>query len=462
MSRVLRLCTYETLLTTVLFLAIVLTCGLMPMQTDTWWQLRAGKDMWLSRQVLLTDVYSHTAYGSFWPNHEWLAEVIFYGVYRVGGFPLLTLFAAALIAGGWALTWRLTQGPVRQAFFWTALALVSSAGWWEPRPHAFSLLFIPATVFLLVRDRPWWLPLVFLVWANCHGGVLLGFVLLGAGLGVQTFMAPRLWRRSLLVVLACAVAVTVTPLGFAFWTEIPKSLARINQYTLDEWKRPGLTELPLLPFWLIAITFCAALVRNRGRLRQASPGDATLYACALVLLPGAVSAVRNVGPFLMIAVPALTSLMEARRAKPEVIEKERPALNLVVMAAGAMSVAFTLAWAYRNEIPRLRWHPVPLPALAALQQCPDNLYNRYDEGGPLLWFAPDRKVFLDGRQDPYPADLVLEHIRIETGQAAHDDVFSRYRIRCAYLPVVSPVGSRLSAAGWKTLYRGSGWLVLTE
>ena len=257
MSRVLRFCTYEALLTTVLFLAIVLTCGLTPMQTDTWWQLRAGQDMWMSRQVLLTDLYSHTAYGSFWPNHEWLAEVIFYAIYRVGGFALLTLFAAALIAGGWALTWRLTQGPVRQAFFWTALALVSSAGWWEPRPHAFSLLFIPATVFLLVRDRPWWLPLVFLVWANCHGGVLLGFVLLGAGLGVQTLMAPRLWRRSVLIVLACAVAVTVTPLGFSFWTEIPKSLARINQYTLDEWKRPGLTEVLMLPFWIIATDLCS-------------------------------------------------------------------------------------------------------------------------------------------------------------------------------------------------------------
>ena len=75
-------------------------------------------------------------------------------------------------------------------------------------------------------------------------------------------------------------------------------------------------------------------------------------------------------------------------------------LNLALIAITTATVAATLTWAYRNRIDRLRWAPVPAGALAAFEQCPDNLYNRYDEGGPLLWFAPGRKVFLDGRQDP--------------------------------------------------------------
>ena len=225
MSRILRLATYDALVTSLLFLGIILTCGLTPMQTDTWWQLRAGHDMWVSKRVLLADTYSHTAYGSFWPNHEWMAEIIFYVLYRIGGFALLTLFAGALIAGGWAATWRLASGQAERKFVWVGLALVASAGWWEPRPHAFSILFIPLMVLLLVRDRPWWIPLVFLVWANVHGGVLLGLVLLGVGLAAQTMVEPYRWRRSILVLLASALAMTATPLGFFFWTEIPQSLA---------------------------------------------------------------------------------------------------------------------------------------------------------------------------------------------------------------------------------------------
>ncbi len=43
-------------------------------------------------------------------------------------------------------------------------------------------------------------------------------------------------------------------------------------------------------------------------------------------------------------------------------------------------------------IPHLRWTPLPAQSLFALQRCPDNLYNRYDEGGYLIWFAPDHRV----------------------------------------------------------------------
>lgn len=443
-----------------MFFAIVLACGLTPMQTDTWWQLRAGRDMWRSRSVLLTDIYSHTAYGSFWPNHEWLAEVVFYALFKVGGLPLLTLFATGLIAGGWVLSWRLAKGPVRERFTWVTLALLPSSLWWEPRPHAFSLLFIVTTVVLLARRRPWWLPLVFVLWANCHGGVLLGFVLLGAGLGVQTLLAPRTWPQAALVFLACMVAATATPLGLSFWSEIPKSLARIHLYPLDEWRPPQVTDVRMLPFWTIAGAFCYGLIRNRHRLRRLAPDEATVYACAVALLPMALSAIRNVGPFLMIAAPALTSLIRIHRQSDGAVQVERPLLNAAVMTTAALAVALTLAWAYVNRIPKLRWAPVPPGALAALPQCPDNLYNRYDEGGYLLWFSPERKVFMDGRQDPFPPALVLEHIRMETGSGDFRDVFSRHNIHCAYLPTTSPTAARLTTAGWTTLYRDADWVVL--
>jgi hypothetical protein len=129
---------------------------------------------------------------------------------------------------------------------------------------------------------------------------------------------------------------------------------------------------------------------------------------------------------------------------------------------GVIAVTSTLAWAYRNEIPRLRWSPIPAPALAALHLCPDNLYNRYDEGGSLLWFLPDRKVFLDGRQDPFSPELVLEHIGMETHGGDHRGVFARHNIRCAYLPAQSPTVTRLDDAGWSSLYRGAGWVVLAD
>jgi hypothetical protein len=455
--------TFDRLLTALLFLALVVAAALTPIQNDTWWQLRAGHDMWSARRVLLTDTYSHTAYGAFWPNHEWLAEVIYYACYRVGGLALVTLAATASITAAWWISWRFTTGSTPARFALMAIALVPASMHWEPRPHAFSFLFLMTTLALLVTNRYMWLPVVFAVWANCHGGVLTGFLVLLVGLAVAVWKEPAGWRRRALAFAACAVAATMTPLGLSMWTELPKSLARIRLYPLDEWRRATLFEPRLAPFWIIAALLCIGSLRRwrSGHRRETAPltmSALTLSACALALLPLAISAVRNVGLFLLVAVPAVTVLWQDRlqfaRAR-----RERPRLNLTIVSAAAGASALAIAWAYAAEIPRLRWTPLPPAAIAALQQCPGNLYNRYDEGGYLIWFAPEHRVFLDGRQDPYEPALILDQLRIET-TGAYADTFARYQIRCAFLPTSSPVATRLVREVWNPLYRDANWLVL--
>jgi hypothetical protein len=461
-----RGCTYDRLLPALLFIALFVAAALMPIQHDTWWQLRAGHDMWATRRVLLIDTYSHTAYGAFWPNHEWLAEVFYYACYRVGGLALVTLFAATLIAIAWSITWRLTTGSLRLRFALTALALVPASLHWEPRPHAFSFLFLMLTVYLIVRERYAWLPLVFLIWANCHGGVLTGFLVLTTGLSVQMLWSRDGWLRRSTTLAACAIAGTATPLGLALWSELPKSLARIRMYPLNEWQPATFTDPRLAPFWLIAALLCVCVVRRLIHARAEkwskpqSMSAVTMTACALVLLPLAISAVRNVGLFLMIAVPAITALAPADAASPA-SRRERTWLNLTIISAATAASIAAIVYAYVMQIDHLRWTPLPAGSLRALARCPGNLYNRYDEGGYLIWFAPEKPVFLDGRQDPYEPRLILEQIRIEsTGDYA--GAFSQYHIGCAYLPTSSPVAARLATAGWRSLYRDPNWVVLAR
>ncbi|HWF84739.1 MAG TPA: hypothetical protein VG222_07840 [Vicinamibacterales bacterium] len=456
------ICTYEGLLATLTLLIVTLGCALSPMQSDTWWQLRAGKDMWTSHLFLLKDLYSYTAYGAFWPNHEWLSEVIFYAIYVAGGPAGVTLFSTALIAGGWLIAWQLTKGPAFEKVLWVALALLPASFEWEPRPLAFSLLFLMASVFFLAREKYWPLPGLFVLWANCHGGVLLGFGVLFAGLSIQTVIAPQKWRKAILVLSGCLIATAVTPLGTSFLGEMAGSISRIHLYPLDEWRRTPIADVRVLPFWIIAIALCTTPYFVRHKLERVTVGDATLYTCALSLLPMAVLAIRNMGPFVMVAVPALTSAFQLRRDSLQSTRFERPLLNGAIMGSAALTVVAIVIWAYREEIPRLKWQPIAPAAIAAIERCPGNLYNRYDEGGYLIWFAPERKVFVDGRQDPYPSDFVLEHIRIETGKGDYHDVFARFAIHCAYLPVTSPTASGLARDGWKALYRDSSWVVLSE
>jgi hypothetical protein len=69
---------------------------------------------------------------------------------------------------------------------------------------------------------------------------------------------------------------------------------------------------------------------------------------------------------------------------------------------------------------------------------------------------------MDGRQDPFPPALVLEHIEMEHGRLDYGDVFKRHGIRCAYLPTLSPTAGRLTENGWATLYKDEDWMVLRD
>ena len=79
--------TFQRFATVLLFLAIATAACLMPAQSDTFWQLRAGQEMAASGNVMLHDAFTYSVRGGFWPNHEWLSEVLFYGLWRVGGMP---------------------------------------------------------------------------------------------------------------------------------------------------------------------------------------------------------------------------------------------------------------------------------------------------------------------------------------------------------------------------------------
>jgi hypothetical protein len=439
-----------------LFVALACAACLMPAQSDTWWQLRAGEDIWQSGRIALTDQFSHTVAGRRWPNHEWLSQAIFYGVWRLGGMALLTALCGAAVLGAWAVIAQMTRGPMLLRVFLVGAGAMCSAPAWSLRPQTFTLALLAITLWIVVRDRfLWLLPPLFLIWANLHGGVVLGGLVVFAGFvarAIHTRAVP--WSFGAIGVL-CLAATAITPLGVTLWTEVPQSLARLHAYGVLEWRAPQLTMVADLPFWLFAAASIGLAIRNRRRL--ASLPALTLVSATILLLCVALRTARNIPPFLLCAVPTIAMLLDAREPTPSHRRWiHAPALGLV----SAFVALFVFA-AWTQPLPRLRWHPVTTSLARAVDGCHGPLYNRYDEGGYLIWFMKDRKVFLDSRQDPYPSQLVLEHIELErTGDYA--PLFSRYRIACALTPSGSPLAQRLQHDGWRANEAGDGWTVYSR
>src|SRR3954465_579840 len=94
---------FNRMIVGLLFGSIFLTACLMPAQSDTYWHLRAGQEIWSAHHVPFVEHWSHTARGSFWPNHEWLWQALSFGLWFAGGMPLLTAAGAAVVTAAFAL-----------------------------------------------------------------------------------------------------------------------------------------------------------------------------------------------------------------------------------------------------------------------------------------------------------------------------------------------------------------------
>ena len=153
--------------------AAALAC-LTPPQSDTFFHLRVGESIWLSTSIPVTDMFSDTFRGRPWLNHEWLSQLLFYGLHAIGGPLLLVLACGTCAFVALSISWRLMRGAFEVRLALLVGLLVLTTPEWAPRPQALSLALLMLTALLVIRDRILILPVLMVVWANAHAVVLLG------------------------------------------------------------------------------------------------------------------------------------------------------------------------------------------------------------------------------------------------------------------------------------------------
>jgi hypothetical protein len=447
------------------FVGIAVLACLSPAQSDTFWALRAGEDIWRHGRVPLVDTYSYTAAGRPWPDHEWLWQALAYALYRAGGFPLLTAGVAAAVTGAYAIAYRLMAGPWLLRIVLLLAALTLGTNVWSLRPQVASLLLLALLLSLLVRGRLALIPPLFALWANLHGGVVLGgLVMVAATITAAIYDRRRLPALALVTALGGA-ATLLTPLGVGLWTFIAHWMVAARQTGVSEWDPVTPFTKEGIVFWILAAGLIAIAIKRWRRL-ETWP-DRLLAITALVLLAAAARAIRNVSPFLLVGAAAASRLLfpassrtpgPAGAGAPARDRPRRPRHLVVLAAASAVAVAAIAAcWSAPRAM--LGWRPITPSAVAAIESCPGPLWNSYDVGGVLVWFVRDRPVFIDGRHDPYPPELIVEDGAVERG-ADYRPLFRRYAVRCAALATNAILADNLRKDGWRPRFSDAEWTVL--
>ena len=451
---------FDVFATRVVYLVVLGLGSVSTTQIDLWWLLRAGQDIWHTGRVSLVERYSHTAAGRYWPNHEWLWEATAYALHHVGGMPLLCAWTGATVATTVWLMRRVTraEGYVVPLVLAATIPLMSVS--WTIRPQVTSMLLFALTMLLLARERYRWIPLVFLLWANLHaqvvmGGLLLAVALVAALVDQLRSRSPesrQRIRRLAVTTAASGTATLFTPLGPRLWEYVLSANGRPGQAQIAEWATAFDSRVGAAIVWPVLALTAVLVVRRRPRIARWE--DRVPFLASLAMAPLAVLAIRNI-PFLVVAaVPLLMTLLEFRTRRPiGTVAHWRAGLA----GFGAVTAAVVvLAWIAAP--PRLAWHPVS-PALAsALRGCPGPLYNNYDDGAALIWWVPDVKVFVDNRQDPYPAPVIDASMGLTAER--YQQTFADFGVRCALLPSGSLLVDALHRDGWTDSYEDATSVLL--
>jgi hypothetical protein len=461
-----------------------------PVDSDMWWHLKAGEATVISGHPILVDTFSFTRGGESWINHSWLSEAGMFLLFRYGGFVALGAALALLATFSMGLVYFQSSGsPILKAFllvFGSAVAAVV----WSPRPQLVSLvmLAVASTLLYLYKwkkiDHLKWLPLVFCLWGNLHGGYALGFLLIGAMLvgevgntliGNQSTYCLH-WRQIRQVIMwsgISALALLLNPNGLDI-LKIPFQTVEVSvlQQLIQEWASPDFHELFQQPFlWLLfAILAAAGLSRRRIDLTD-------LVSVVLFGYLGLVAR-RNFGPFAIVAVPVLSRnlvaalhpadgevALEYGELKIDAVSgsRRRPRwqrrLNLGIV--GLLTIAACLKLGFVTYLPTVEAAVLSSQPEGAISWLEVNapggrILNEYNWGGYLEWRLPAYKVYVDGRTDLFGDSILSQWLTdMQAGDGWKEDI-QRWKIDYILIDPQRPLAQAAVQNGWKVLYKDAG------
>ncbi len=178
------------------------------------------------------EVFTAAAGARPWVDQQWLAELVDYEAWRIGGYGVLGLFNGLVIGGAYAtlaaLIWRRGASVVITVGCATlALLIATPALFIRAQDLALPLFALLLALCLTDAEHPrprrrivLVVPLLVL-WANLHGSVLLGAALAFAYLAYRGVgLAIRGERRPAIAVGGLAVLAALTPLATPYGLHI--------------------------------------------------------------------------------------------------------------------------------------------------------------------------------------------------------------------------------------------------
>jgi len=437
---------------------------------DLGWHLAAGDLIREKGQIPFQDPWSFTLGSKQWYNLSWLWDVMASLVFQYATFSGLILLTAACgaVIVGYLTSICLSSGASAIAvcisvFFacvlYPAFATAPNI-YLAASPNTATMLF--SVIFYgecLRRTRRFLLPMMMVLWANLHGGFLLGFLIIGVFGGVA--LLRRDWVNFKVLSFAgagCFVATLANPLGWRIYEGVATTLGHFVQAYITEWMPyfENITMPGSTPGIVYVLMFVALELHYRNS--RPIPLESRLMSWLFLIL-GLYQFRYMSFFFLFSTVPLALHIDRLLPKRLNQVEVRKSLLAAGIVGLCALPLTFMRiepAFAFPDMLSEQDARYLQRHFSHA------RLLNHWNVGGLLIYRTQGTvPVFIDGRAaTAYPDSLLHDYFKLvewKIDESAWDAVLEKYQID-AVLWVKAHDGLRqflVDKRGWKEEYAGS-------
>jgi len=494
-----------------------------PTDPDLSWHLKTGQLILEKLSIPKIDWYSHTMSNFAWVDHEWLSEILLYKGYQIFGFLGLAIaFSLIAISVFFFLIPRVAgkNTALEIKVLAGSLAVITSTFFLGIRPQVFTLLGLTLVLLVLTKLKEnqnsktlIFLPLIFLLWVNMHGGFAIGIGVLVLYLIVEGLKIRHLtsniqhltsniqsketqwvkksetltkkgWSRLSKFSIISVLVTLVNPYGPRIFIELKRTFTdSYGPQIIQEWLSPnfkGLCGILLAIYFIILVEI---MILRKGKIDL---GQFTFFILFLIL---ALQSVRHVPLFVIVTLPYLIKSLGGK-AQPQLDSKHltgqgfflsifrtKSLLIMLVILVGFFGVKYRHlvlepVKAGLSEEKLAEQGDYPFQALNWLKENPQegNVFNNYGWGGYLILHLPETKTFIDGRMAHWRSasyqrfgsaldqrdkkHILKDYMEVTELNPNWQEIFKKYNVKWILIKKESSLSQALELSpDWQEIYR---------
>jgi len=435
--------TFNILIVLLVYSSVIYFFSFITADPDLWGHIMFGKEIWTSETIPSVDIYSYTAFGAEWINHEWLSEVLMWLLFNTFGSPglligkmiigLITVTAISIISYN-----RKNKFLIYSIVFVISVFIMSPGFMTRPQLATFlftSIFFLVIHLYLERRiNLLWTLPIIMVIWVNSHGGFIIGAGIL-AIVAVFEFISCFLkkmdsshLRGLILWTLIAEASVLINPYGFDLLVFLYKTLTLSR--SISEWDSVSLFDLSYIRLKIFSICVILSFFINRNKNRYWEIG------IIIIAMLFAFLHQRHTPVFAILAAPFLAEKISRIAETVKLNVKVTSLSHQVVLC---IAIAFIIGYqlfATINKHVKTEFniivdpnvYPVRAMRFLKVNDIKGNLLVPFDWGEYAVWkLYPDNKVSIDGRFDTvYPADVINDHFNGAKSEDGWNYLMNKY------------------------------------